>query len=99
MREQSFMKSLFFGVIDDSLVFPWPEPDASETAVLHSIVDNVRRFFEARVDPAEIDRQQRIGDDVLRGLTDLGCFGMVVPQSDGGAGLENKGSARVLPEV
>jgi acyl-CoA dehydrogenase family protein 9 len=99
MREQSFMKSLFFGVIDESLVFPWPEPDAPETAVLHSVVDNVRRFFEARVDPAEIDRQQRIGDEVLRGLKDLGCFGMLVPQSYGGAGLTNTGYARVIQEV
>ena len=28
MREPSFVKSLFFGVIDESLIFPWPAPDA-----------------------------------------------------------------------
>ena len=37
MRERSFMKSLFFGVIDESLIFPWPQPSAQETDTLHAL--------------------------------------------------------------
>ncbi len=99
MREQSFMKSLFFGVIDDSLIFPWPEPPAQEVDTVRTLLDGVRRFFQARVDSAAIDREQRVPDDVLQGLKDLGLFGMLVPQAHGGAGLTQTGYARVLQEL
>jgi acyl-CoA dehydrogenase family protein 9 len=98
MREQSFMKSLFFGVIDESLIFPWPEPGTQEVDTLRPLIDGVRRYFQ-QVDSAAIDREQRIPDEVLRGLKELGLFGMLVPQSHGGAGLTQTGYARVLQEL
>ena len=99
MREQSFMKSLFFGVIEEGLIFPWPEPNAQERDTVRALLETVRRFFEREVDPAKIDRDERISDDVLRGLKELGLFGMLVPQTHGGAGLSNTGYARVVQEV
>jgi acyl-CoA dehydrogenase family protein 9 len=99
MREQSFMKSLFFGVIDESLIFPWPRPDAQESETLHALLDGVRRFFQSQVDSPRIDREHQIPDEVLRGLKEMGLFGMLVPQSHGGAGLTNTGYARVIQEI
>jgi acyl-CoA dehydrogenase family member 9 len=99
MREQSFMKSLFFGVIDEGLVFPWPEPEAAEVDRLHALLVVLRRFFELRVDSTEIDRQQRIPDDVLSGLRELGAFGLALPESCGGMGLTNTGYARAVQEM
>jgi acyl-CoA dehydrogenase family protein 9 len=99
LREQSFMKSLFLGVIEEGLIFPWPEPNAQERDTVRALLETVRRFFEREVDSAKIDREQRIGDDVLRGLKELGLLGMLVPQSHGGAGLTNTGYARVVQEV
>ncbi len=99
MRERSFMKSLFFGVIDEGLIFPWPQPNAQEVDTVRALLENVRRYFDRNVDSAKIDREQTIGDDVLLGLKELGLFGMLVPQSHGGAGLTNTGYARVVQEV
>jgi acyl-CoA dehydrogenase family member 9 len=99
MREQSLMKSLFFGAIDESLVFPWPEAPGTEVDRLHAILDGARRFFELRVDSAEIDRQQQIPGDVLLGLRELGLFGLAIPQSYGGLGLSNSGYARAAQEM
>lgn len=99
MREQSFTKSLFFGVIDESLVFPWPEPSFDDVGTVTDLLDRVRRFFELRVDSAEIDRQQRIPGEVLKGLKDLGCFGLSIPKADGGLGLTCTGYARVMQEI
>lgn len=99
MREQSLMKSLFFGAIDESLVFPWPEAQGTEVDRLHAILDGARRFFELRVDSAEIDRQQQIPGDVLSGLRELGLFGLAIPQSYGGLGLSNSGYARAAQEM
>src|ERR1700722_6698142 len=97
--EQSFMKSLFSGIIDDNLVFPWPEPASSEVDVLQGLLDGMRRYCHLWVDSAAIDRDQRIPDSVLRGLKELGLFGMLVPQKHGGAGLSATGYARVMEEL
>ena len=98
-REQSFMKSLFFGVIDDALVFPWPEAAESEVDTLHTLLDGMRRYCHLWVDSAAIDRDQHIPDSVLTGLKQLGLFGMLVPQKHGGAGLSATGYARVMQEL
>ena len=99
MREQSFMKSLFFGVIDETIVFPWAEAEDAEVERVHATLDSVRRFFELHVDSAEIDRHEGIPEAVLRGLKELGSFGMAIPQSHGGMGLTNTGYARVMQEM
>jgi acyl-CoA dehydrogenase family protein 9 len=99
VREQSLMKSLFFGAIDEGLVFPWPEAPGPEVDRLHTLLDGARRLFEVRVDSAEIDRQQQVPPDVLAGLRELGFFGLAIPQSHGGAGLSNSGYARAAQEM
>jgi acyl-CoA dehydrogenase family protein 9 len=99
MREQSFMKNLFFGVIDEGLVFPWPEAESAAVERLHATLDSVRRYFELRVDSAQIDRQEHISEEVLRGLKELGAFGLAIPQSHGGMGLTTSEYARVVQEM
>jgi acyl-CoA dehydrogenase family protein 9 len=99
MREQSFVKGLFFGAVEESLLFPWPEPAAGEVDRVHRLLESLRRFFETRVDSVEIDRAGRIPDEVVRGLKELGCFGMVVPSPLGGMGLSATGHARVMQEL
>ena len=103
MRETPFIKSLFFGSIDESLVFPWPElgseSERAEVDRINTLLDAVRRFFELRVDSKEIDRQQQIPAEVLGALRELGWFGMAIPQSHGGIGLTNTGYARVVQEM
>jgi acyl-CoA dehydrogenase family protein 9 len=103
MREPSFVKSLFFGVIDESLIFPWPAPDAQvgvqEVARVRGLLESTARFFEREVDSATIDRERRIPDEVLRGLKEIGLFGLLVPRPHGGSGLTTTGYARVVQEV
>ena len=103
MREPSFMKSLFFGSIEEGLAFPWPEAVSEAERVevdrLHVLLDAVRRFFELRVDSREIDRQQQIPGEVIASLRELGWFGMAIPQTYGGLGLTNTGYARVVQEM
>ncbi len=93
------MKSLFFGVVEEGLILPWPEPNTQEVDTLRTLLDGVRRYFDREVDSAKIDREQRIGDEVLRGLKELGLFGMLVPRSHGGAGMTSTGYARVIQEI
>jgi acyl-CoA dehydrogenase family protein 9 len=99
MIEQSFMKSLFHGVIAEGLVYPYPEPAAAEVDNLNMILESVRKYFAANVDAAKIDEDAKIPDEVLQGLKDLGLFGMLIPQEHGGIGLSATGYARVMQEV
>jgi acyl-CoA dehydrogenase family protein 9 len=99
MVEQSFMRSLFFGAIEEGLVFPWPSPTSGEVDALHGVIDGTRRFLDEKVDSSAIDRQGRIPDEVIHGLRKLGAFGWLVPQSYGGTGLSHTGYARVIEEV
>src|SRR5262249_42305484 len=80
-------------------VFPYPEPNAQEVDNLNIMLESVRRFFAANVDSAKIDGAHEIPADVLRGLKELGLFGMVIPQEHGGAGLSSTGYARVVQEI
>jgi acyl-CoA dehydrogenase family protein 9 len=99
MLEQSFARGLFFGAIEETFVFPWPDVPAAEQDAVHPVLEKVRRFFDTRVDSAEIDRQERIPDEVIDGLRTLGCFGLLVPKVHGGLGLGATGYARVLQEI
>ncbi|MCL2449800.1 MAG: acyl-CoA dehydrogenase family protein, partial [Polyangiaceae bacterium] len=93
------MRSLFFGVIEEGLVFPWPRPPAGEVDALHGVLDGMRRFLDEKVDSSAIDRQGRIPDEVIRGLKKMGAFGWLVPRSYGGTGLSRTGYARVIEEM
>ena len=99
MNEQSFMKSLFHGIISEALVFPYPEPAAAEKENVVMMLDSVRKYFAANVDSTKIDRTAEIPKDVLEGVKGLGLFGGLIPESHGGIGLSQTGYARLMQEV
>ncbi len=97
--EHSFMKALFHGVIAEEMVLPYPEMSGDERDTVRMIVDNVKRFTDTKVDPARIDREHEIPEDVLNGMKELGLFGMSIPEEYGGLGLSNTAYARVMQEL
>jgi acyl-CoA dehydrogenase family protein 9 len=99
MIEESFMKSVFHGVIEEKVLFPFPEPTENEADNLNGMLDTVRRFFAANVDSAKIDKDHTIDPAVLKGLKDLGLFGLLIAEEHGGLGLSITGYARVMQEV
>jgi acyl-CoA dehydrogenase family protein 9 len=99
MNEQSFMKSLFHGVIAEELIYPFPELSRDERDNTAMIVDSVKRFVESNVDPAKIDHDQVIPDGIIHGMKELGLFGMIIPQEHGGIGLSSSSYARIVQEV
>ncbi|MEW9871247.1 acyl-CoA dehydrogenase family protein [Arthrobacter sp. HS15c] len=82
----SFAKGLYLGNFDLSLVHPWPtaKPDDVERGeAFMARIEAYARTMSGRV----IERDARIPDEYLRGLADLGVFGMKIPQEYGGLGL------------
>src|ERR1017187_508885 len=65
------------------------------------IQDTVRQFMEAEVRPGmrARDRDEKFASVELRRLGELGCCGMLVPESWGGAGTDTISYVLMLEEV
>ena len=88
-RQPSFGKQLFLGDLRLDLIHPHPRsaPEATERG--EEFCSRMRAFCEESVDAAQIERDARIPDEVIRGLADLGAFGMKIAPEYGGLGLSN----------
>lgn len=86
-KQPSFVKQLFFGRFDAAQVFPFPEPSSEKLAETEQFLARVKAFAEEKIDGAKIDREKKIGDEVIQGLADLGVLGMTVPRECGGLGM------------
>ena len=65
------------------------------------IRDAVRAYASERIAPyaAQWDRDSTFPADALRGLADLGCYGVTVPEAWGGAGLDTLSLSLILEEI
>jgi acyl-CoA dehydrogenase family protein 9 len=98
-NERSFMKSLFHGLIEESLVFPYPEMRGPERENVALLLENLRKFADAEVDAAKIDREHTIAPELLAKVKELGLFGLTIGEEHGGFGLSSTAYARVVQEV
>jgi alkylation response protein AidB-like acyl-CoA dehydrogenase len=86
-RQPSFAKELFLGRLRLDLVHPHPSgpPEAAERG--EAFLAKLRDFCESQIDAAVIERDAQIPDQVVRGLKELGAFGMKIGTKYGGVGL------------
>jgi len=83
----SFGRQLFLGEFRLDLIHPHPRPDEESRRRGEEFCARLREFCEASVDGALIEREDRIPDEVVRGLAALGAFGMKIAPEYGGLGL------------
>jgi alkylation response protein AidB-like acyl-CoA dehydrogenase len=82
----SFAKELFLGRFDLDLIHPHPRPEPEEAARAATFLVRLREYC-ATLDGAVIEREARIPDEYVKGLADLGCFGVKIPTEYGGLGM------------
>ncbi|WP_433158609.1 acyl-CoA dehydrogenase family protein [Kribbella sp. CA-247076] len=82
----SFAKKLYLGDFDLSLIHPHPRPPAEASARGDEFLARLTAYCET-LDGLLIEREDRIPDEYLRGLADLGAFGIKIPVEYGGLGL------------
>ncbi|TDD17654.1 acyl-CoA dehydrogenase family protein [Nonomuraea diastatica] len=83
----SFAKQLFLGDFRLDLVYPVPSLPGDAARRGEEFVRAMRRFLDAEVDPALIERTAQVPDEVVKGLAELGAFGMTIGKEYGGLGL------------
>lgn len=93
----SFAKDLFLGRLRLDLVHPHPTSGPEQAARGEQFLARLREYCSAWVGVgAQIERDDRIPDDLVRGLAALGAFGIKIPQRYGGLGLSAVSYNRAL---
>ncbi len=91
----SFAKELFLGRFPLELIHPFPKPSEGDEARTREFLDRLRDFL-GTVDGSVIERDARIPDEYVKGLAQLGCFGMKIPSEYGGLGMSQVAYNRAL---
>ena len=86
-RQPSFGKELFLGRLRLDLVHPHPSGSVEAVQRGEAFLARLREFCESQIDAAVIERDGQIPDEVVRGLKELGAFGMKIGTEYGGLGL------------
>ncbi|HSG91668.1 MAG TPA: acyl-CoA dehydrogenase family protein [Pseudomonadales bacterium] len=68
---------------------------------LDQLVDTIRRYVRERLQPLEqqVSREDRIPDEVIQEMRDMGLFGLTIPEAYGGLGLNTAEECRVVLEL
>ena len=98
-KSKSFMAQLFMGELDLAMITPFPEQSAEDRALGDTICAQVQAWADEHLDGEGIDRDQEIPASVLRGLAELGLFGIKIPKEYGGLGLSQTNYMRVLSVI
>jgi hypothetical protein len=92
----SFVRELFEGSFRLDLVHPFPQPDPADLERARPFMERLERFMRERVDSDMIDREGKIPSYLVRGLGDIGAFGIKIPLEYGGLGLSQYSYTRAI---
>lgn len=84
----SFGRELFAGRLRLDLIDPHPQPSAEERKQGEAFLRKLETFLKT-VDGEQIERDDKIPAKVVKGLADLGTFGMNIAPEYGGLGLSH----------
>lgn len=94
-KKPSFAKELFLGRLQLDLIHPFPRPTPAVAAKTAAYLAELEKYCSG-LDGSVIERDSRIPDEYVRGLAELGCFGMKIPEEYGGLGLSQVAYSRAL---
>src|ERR1700704_6594874 len=94
-----FAKGLFQGHFVSDWVMPYPRIPAAQQTELDDTLNELRKFLDEDLHPAEIDRQADIPRSVIDGLGRTGVLGMTAPKEYGGHGFSQMANCRILEEI
>jgi len=81
-------------------MFPYPDVLGEENKEnLTAMVDAFTGFFENENDPLHNDQICTVPDEVMKGMSEMGAFGLQVPEELEGLGLNNTEYARLTEIV
>jgi alkylation response protein AidB-like acyl-CoA dehydrogenase len=97
-EKPSFAKELFLGRFPLELIHPFPTPSEADEERTRAFLERLREFL-GTVDGSVIERDAQIPEEYVKGLADLGCFGMKIPSEYGGLHMSQVAYNRALMMV
>ena len=98
-EKRSFARALFAGTFDVGLLWPPPQPDPAEHERAREWLARIEAFSRAHIDGDAIDRDGWVPEEVLKGLAELGAYGIKIPREYGGLGFSQTTYAKALQIV
>ncbi|MCO4792334.1 MAG: acyl-CoA dehydrogenase family protein [Bacteriovoracaceae bacterium] len=95
----SVAAGFFYGEINESAVFPFPNFTDEQKEMALAMNDAVTKFAEDNIDSEKFDEQAFIPEDVVQGLAELGLMGLAVEEQYGGMELDYSLYSRVFSEI
>jgi len=99
----SFVRGIFAGTIHDELLFPFPtsleDRDPDEARTVRRLLASLDRMSRGLIDPARIDEEEAIPEEVIQALAAEGFLGISIPQEYGGLGLSPAAYSHVFGAV
>ena len=92
----SFVREMFEGSFRLDLVHPFPAPDPADLERARPFMERLERFMRERVDSDMIDREGKIPSYLVRGLGEIGAFGIKIDPEYGGLGLSQYSYTRAI---
>ena len=93
------IKNIFYGNLNEKLVFPYPNVGAEETARCDQLLAELGDYLDDEHPSIEIDVNQEIPPHVVQRLFDMGVLGMTIPAEYGGGGFGITSYNRVLARI
>src|SRR5688572_12379773 len=90
-KGRSFLRELFLGRLRPELLLAQDDDLlAPETPRFAEFMQQLESFLRREVNPAAIDQSGEYPDHVLRGLAELGAFGLKIKPEYGGLGFSHR---------
>ena len=80
---------------------PSQEASSVDETTMTNLIDVVRKYVNERLIPLEpkVSEEDKIPEEVVQEMRDLGLFGLTIPQEYGGIGLNTEQECRVVMEL
>lgn len=98
-QKQSVVGSLFFGEVDESLVFPFPNFSDEQVEMAKEMTNAIDQFAKDNINAEKLDHEAKMPEEIIKGLSELGLMGLGVPEDFGGLGLDYSLYCRVFAQV
>ncbi len=95
-RYPSFALKLFHGVLDWSLIHPFPIQSEQDRKEGDEYLAQLKKFLKENLDPDEVDRTGIIPPQVIDGLAKLKAFAIKIPKEYGGLGFSQTNYCRAI---
>ncbi len=98
-EKASFLKELFLGKFRFDLVHPFPKLKGLDDPAYKEFFNKMKKFLKEEVDSDQIDREDKVPEEVIRKLADMGAFGIKIKKEYGGLGFSMAAYTNIMKLV